>query len=149
MTAIGYQESSLKEVEFEHKDDSPAPRSMLSLGGFRLDTITRSSVWVSGQMCEATARHEARKGNQGIAFEEKMTLKGRHIIDPSCGPDRRAPLQVGGAASSRTPGKENTKTRRWWVVLGKLLGHQEVAQACVFKCYRLCREGGERQERPI
>ena len=66
LMAVGYQESSLKQVEFEHKDDSPAPRSMMSSGGFGLGHTTQSSVWASGQrMYEEATRHEARKGIQG------------------------------------------------------------------------------------
>lgn len=69
-------------------------------------------------MWEGAVRQEARRGDQGTAFGEKMTPNGWHIMDPRCGLDRGAPLQVSGA-TFRTPGKGNMQSGRWWVVLGK------------------------------
>lgn len=47
-TAVGYRESSLKQIEFEHEDDNPVPSSMLTLSGCGRGATTLSSVQVLG-----------------------------------------------------------------------------------------------------
>ena len=61
-TPVGCWENSQKHTEYEHKDASPAPRSMLNRGGMRLGHPTTSSGWASGKnMSWGTAGYEARK----------------------------------------------------------------------------------------